>query len=160
MNSLLFTLVMLAAVAVMAAIALLLLNYIATEPKAAPETGRCAAEPTIQALRTCLRRLRQREAVTDEAYANHCLRLLAVQAAIERGQSAPAQQALAQFIREIGDQAGKQIEIKQARHLAQHAQLVAQALEQRQQSVAKEARDNHPTDPGAGGFRTAANEGG
>lgn len=141
MNSLIFTLIMLAAVAVMAAIALLLLNYLATEPKAASVSGNCAAEPTIQALRTCLRRMRQQEAITEEAYADHFRRLLAIQAAIERGQSMRAQQALDQFIRDIRDQAGRQIATKQARHLAQHAQLVTQALGQSPQPLTKEAME-------------------
>lgn len=139
MNSLQFTLVMLAVVAMKVALALLFLNYLATEPKATPLSGGCAGEPTIQSLRGCLRRLRQQEAIKEEAYAAHLRRLLAVQAALEHGQRMRAQQALEQFICALREQAGEQMEAKQAQHLVQHAQVVAQALHQSQQLLTTEA---------------------
>lgn len=87
MNPLLFTRVMLAAVAVMTAIALLFLNYLATEPKATPLSDGCAGEPIIQALRVCLRRIRQQKTINEEVYVAYLRRLLAVQSALERGKS-------------------------------------------------------------------------
>jgi len=86
---------------------------------------------TIGALRQCVMHAREHGHIDNDGIAQSLLaKMDAAEAAFDRGQPAVAINILEAFVEEVEAQAGNHIEQPEARHLAEHALAVVQALGQ------------------------------
>lgn len=89
----------------------------------------CAHAPTIASLEACVEHAAQQGFIDNQGVTNSLLAELdTAQAALNRGQTSVAINALQAFIKEVQAQAGKHIQQEHAGQLVEHAQMVIQAL--------------------------------
>ncbi len=95
----------------------------------AQASDECGHELTIASLVTCVEHAAQQGFIDDQGVTDSLLAELdAAQAALDRGQTSVAINALMAFIHEVQAQAGKHIDAMHAQHMVMHAQMVIQAL--------------------------------
>jgi hypothetical protein len=111
-------------------LALVTLSLIAVRPALAQSDDGCTHNvATVASLWDCVHHAAHEGHIDNRGVTQSLLaKLEAAQAAVERGQSTVAINALQAFIREVQAQAGNHIVTEHAGHLVEHAQLVIQAL--------------------------------
>ena len=118
-----------AVVALVAIMAFVGFNLLASGTARAQASDECVHQPTISSLTACVRHAAAEGFIDNQGVTNSLLaKLDAAQAAQDRGQTGTAINLLGAFIHEVQAQAGKHIEATHAEHMVMHAQMVIQAL--------------------------------
>ena len=107
------------------------LSLTAVAPALAAPTSGCEHEmaATVESLHHCVKHAADAGFIDSAGVAKSLLaKVEAAQRAVDRGQTAVAVAKLRAFVHEVEAQAGKHINLEHAQHMAQHAQMVIEAL--------------------------------